>query len=281
MKNFKRTCILSAVLILCLAEGYAHAGNFGIGAHTGYGVIKYEESTSSVGNIDSSSSLDSVIFGVSGEYSFIRPKNFFAAVVTDWAFGLEDVEKWKENSVQKQKNDISIFAQFYDLRFGYKNSIEGFYYRGYLSGGWDGFHFRRKNFVVDGKAQPTDVITEDFSLWRMGGGLGLGYKFDKWAVDSRAAYAYYFDGEVRNSAHSGLVFDTNGTCLDAGIGIIREIAPHINLYVGGSYTRIDLDEGKTSNEIIRNGNEIVRQITVFPDSKTQIMTGIVNVTYAF
>jgi len=280
-KSFTGKFILLAVLVL-LAKGFAYAGNFGLGVHTGYGVIKYEEFTTAVGaKIESESSLDTFLLGVSGEYSLKKYSNLYTAIVTDWAFGLEDNEKWKENNSVIQRNDISLFGQFYDLRFGYKNTLDRFYYRTYLSGGWDGIHFRRKNFVVNDIAQPTDAITEDFSLWRIGAGLGFGYKFGVWAFDGRAAYSYYFDGEVRNSSHEGLVFDTNGTCLDIGLGIAREITKNINLYAGGSYTQMDLDESEVNREVTQHGNIITRQDIVFPDSRTRILAGVINLTYAF
>jgi len=279
--NFGWREILLTVVVLFLSAGHVHAGNFGAGVHSGYGVIRYEEATSAIGaKIESEASMDAFLFGVSGEYSFAGPKNLFAGIVTDWALGLEDNETWKENGVKIQTNDLSVFGQFYDIRLGYKNSLDRFYYRAYLSGGWDGIHFRRKNFALNGSVF-RDVITEDFSLWRGGAGIGLGYKFGKWAVDGRAAYAYYFDGEVRNSSHPGLVFDTNGICFDAGLGVARELTKNISLYLGGSYTLIDLDESEVNQQITQHGNIITRQDIVFPDSRTQILSGIVNVTYHF
>lgn len=270
-KNFERVCILLVVAVMLFSIGYAHAADFGVGVHGGYGVLKYEENVSRDDTTadKSRATLNTILLGVSGEYTFPQYKNFFAGIVTDWAVGLKDREEWEKNGEKIQTNDISTFGQFYDGRLGYKNSIGNLSYRIYISGGWDGIHFRRKNFVVNGVTDH-EAITEDFSLWRIGGGLGLGYLLgDKWSLDGRAAYSYYFDGEIRNSSNSGLVFDTNGTCLDAGIGVKREIAHNMSLYIGGSYTLIDLDE----SEVVDN--------FIFPDSRTQIMAGVVNVTYAF
>jgi len=278
---FTRTYILCAVFYLFFA-GSAYAGNFGAGTHWGYGGLKYEENSDAFGeNIESEATLDTVLFGFSGEYSFAKPNNFFTGLVTDFTFGLKGEETWKEDDIRTQTDDVSLFGQFYDLRFGYKNSIDRFYYRAYLSGGWDGIHFRRKNFVLSDGAMSGDVITEDFSLWRAGAGTGLGYNFGKWAADMRAAYSYYFDGEVRNSSHRGLVFDTEGICFDAGIGVMREITEQIGLYLGASYTLIELKESDVKREITQQGNLITARDTVFPDSRTQIIAGVVNVTCHF
>lgn len=264
--------ILPAVLVLLHAAVPSHAGNFGFGAHTGYGVIKYEERVSKeTSEVDEAkSTLNTVLFGVSGEYTFPKASNFFVGITTDWVFGLEDDETFSKNGEKVQTNDISLFGQFYDGRIGYKDNISSLSYRVYASGGWDGIHFRRKNFVKNGIPLDVDVITEDFSLWRIGGGLGLGYSLgNKWTLDGRAAYSYYFDGEVRNSNQGGLVFDTNGTCFDAGIGIMREINKNTGVYVGGSYTLIDLDESEVIDDFI------------FPESRTRMMVGVINLTYAF
>jgi hypothetical protein len=262
----KKNIFLSILIIssIIFFTSNTNAGNFGIGVHSGYGVIKYEEEPSAFGDdIESESKLDTILFGVSAEYSFNKPKNFFAGITTDWAFGLEDEERREENGIQIRTNDLKIFGQFYDIRFGYKNSLDRFYYRFYVSGGWDGLHFKRDNFMSRG-ISITDSVTEDFSLWRTGGGLGVGYKLGKLALDGRFAYAYYPEGTVEKNDLSQFEFDTNGTCLDTGIGIAREISKNINFYVGGSYTLLKLDEAD-----------------VFPESKTQIIIGVVNLTYAF
>lgn len=246
----------------------AGAGNFGIGVHSGYGVIKYEEETSAAGkDFDSESTLNTVLFGVSGEYSFKKPKNFFAGITTDWAFGLEDDEKWREDGIRLATNDIKIFGQFYDVRIGYKNSLDRLYYRVYVSGGWDGIQFKRDSFVWRG-AVFQGGNTENFSLWRAGGGLGVGYKAGMWALDGRAAYAYYPEAQVKNDSLSGVRFDTNGTCLDLGIGIARVINGRMSFYAGGSYTLLKLDKSDKSG-------------FVFPESEIQIIIGVVNLTYHF
>ncbi len=115
---------------------------------------------------------------------------------------------------------------------------------------------------------------EDFSLWRLGGGFGIGYKLDnKWAVDARGSYGYYVRGTVENSSYPDISFDTNGTCLDGGIGIARELTEKLNFYAGVSYTLIELDE----SDVQRSGSTLV----VFPNSSTEIMGVVVNLTYAF
>ncbi|HDH04636.1 MAG TPA: hypothetical protein ENH01_02835 [Nitrospirae bacterium] len=278
-KHLKRTALLIVALIIFLIGGDADADSFELGAHSGYGVIKYDEDTDAFGSkIEAETSLDTVLLGVSGEYYFAGLKNFFAGITTDWALGLKDVEKWREDNIEKQTNDISIFGQFYDFRLGYSNSLKNLYYRLYVSGGWDGMHFRRKNFVKNGVALSSATITEDFSLWKTGGGIGLGYKLGKWALNGRAAFAYYFDGDVRNSNNEGMWFDTNGTSLDMGVGIEREITRDINLSLGGGYKLVKLDESEIKPNMTQSGKMVD---TVFPWSKTRIMVGVVNLTYAF
>lgn len=273
-----KIAVFSISLIVILLGGNVHAGNFGIGAHSGYGVIKYEEETDALGrDNESESTLNTILLGVSGEYSFVELNNFFAGLTTDWVFGLEDDERWDRDGNKFQTNDIKIFAQFYDARFGYKNSIDNLYYRIYISGGWDGFHFKRGSFVESG-LQKSGTVTEDISLWRTGGGIGVGYKFGKWALDGRAAYAYYPKGTVENSNFSRITFDTNGTCLDVGVGLARSITDKIGFYIGGSYSSIKLDESDVKRTTDSDGNIVD---VVFPNSRTQITAGVVNLTYAF
>jgi hypothetical protein len=267
--------IVSSVIYI---NDFADASNFGIGVHGGYGVLKYEEQTSALGtNRKSGASLNSVLLGFSGEYSFKKPDNLYTGIITDFAFGTEARETGKDNGIKNQTNDIRVFGQFYDLRLGYKNSIDNFFYRLYVSGGWDGIHFSRNNFKGQ-SISANGKVTEDFSLWRAGGGIGLGYKFSKWAIDGRAAYSYYPDGKVTNSDYEGLTFDTNGTCLDLGFGIGRAITKNIGFYMGGFYTLIMLDESEVKKNVSQTG-----KITyiVFPDSRTQLMGGVLNLTYAF
>lgn len=248
-------------------------GGMGIGAHTGYGYIRYSESTDRLGEqIDSDTTLDAFIVGASIEYSFEGLKSVYVSFVTDWVFGLKDKERWWEDNVHYQTNDLTIFGQFYDGRIGVRDKIKRFHYTLYISGGWDGIHFRRTKFYRDGRLLD-DVITEDFSLWRIGGGMGTGYSFDKINIESRVAYAYYFDGEVRNSSHSGLVYDTNGTCLDLGLGISYRIGQRWSIYAGWSYSLIKLDESEPQKDD--------SLLTIFPYSRTEIKAGMFNLGYAF
>jgi hypothetical protein len=254
-------CIFILFIIICFA-GYTEAGTFGFGEHIGYGVIGYSETSFSGGSeVESDTDLDAIIVGLSGEYSFSRPQNFFVGITTDWIWGSEDSEKWERDGTEVQTNDLRIFGQFYDLRLGYKNRIQKFYYRIYVSGGWDSIHFERDNFLTQ-ETLIRDEVKESFRLWRTGGGVGFGYKFGRWALDGRAAYAYYPEGRVENSA--GVKFDTEGTCIDLGAGVALEIIQNLNLYIGGSYTLIELDENEP----------------YFIDSKIKIISGIINLTYA-
>ncbi len=256
MKNIIFLLIISSVIFLA---GYVDAGNFGIGVHSGYGVLKYEEQTSA---FESESTQNIILFGVSGEYSFPpRRKIFYAGITTDWALGLKDSETWRENNVEVQTNDMSVFGQFYDLRFGYKNSFNNLYYRFYMSGGWDGLHFKRDNFWGNS-------VTEDISLWRTGTGIALGFKQDKWALNGRVAYSYYPEGKTEYSSLPESTFDTNGTCLDIGVGISREIAKNTSFYLGGNYTLQKL-EGSTKGQAISW------------ESKLEILVGVFNLTFAF
>ncbi len=254
--------------------GNVDAGDFGIGVHSGYGVIKYEEQSSAFGNkLESESTQDTVIFGVSGEYSFpLRRKNFYLNITTDWVLGSEGVERWKEDTTQTQTTDMRFSGQFYDFRFGYKNSLDNPYYTFYVSGGWDGLHFKRDKFIWRGTSV-TGSVTEDISLWRTGLGTGLGYKIGKWDLYGKLAYAYYPVGKVDNSALPQFTFETNGTVLDMGIGIARKIAQNVNSYFGGSYTLLKLDQ----SEIMQS--DLIQ--AVYPESKAEIMLGMVSFTYAF
>jgi len=274
MKKFFLIFAASMIFI----NNFADASNFGTGVHSGYGVLKYEEHTSVFGtDRKSDASLNTILLGVSGEYSFTEYEKIYTGITTDFAIGNKDRETWKDNGRESQTNDIRVFGQFYDLRLGYKNNIDKFYYRAYISGGWDGIHFTRDNFSANGKSINGEA-TEDFSLWRMGAGLGFGYKFSKWALDGRAAYSYYPYGKVTNSDFEGLKFDTNGTCIDLGVGIGRAITNNIGFYMGGFYTLIALDQSEVKREVSGTGTITM---VVFPDSRTELMGGVVNLTYAF
>ena len=265
--------LLLFVLIM-ISAGIAEAGGIGVGIHSGYGAIKYEHHTSFMGSdIKSESSQDVILFGVSGEYSFSELNNFYAGVTTDWAFGLKDNETTKNQGIQIQSNDMKIFSQFYDFRFGYKKSGRDYYYRLYMSGGWDGIDINRDKFVHQLYISTGNDIKEDISLWRAGGGAGFGYSLGDWALDGRVAYAYYISGEIKYSSLPQITFNTNGSCLDMGVGIARNITDKSGFYVGISYTLLELDE----SDIILNSS--VRAI--FPQSRVEILTGMVNINYSF
>ncbi len=256
-----------------LLSGQCHAGNFGAGVHGGYGVINYEEETSAFGdNVESESTLNTILFGISGEYSFKKPEHFFAAVVTDWTIGLEDKENWEFNDVHVQSNDIDISGQFYDVRFGYKKSHEKMYYRMHISGGWDGLTFKRKDYVWRGIAISGNS-TEEVSLWRVGAGTGMGYKLGSWALDGRIAYSYHIKGRVDNSQLSDVAFKTKGTCLDGGVGAARQIADNTGFYFGISYSLFELDE---SDIEISGGTPVI-----YPASRTEMIVGVFNLTRWF
>ncbi|GBE06104.1 hypothetical protein BMS3Abin10_01748 [bacterium BMS3Abin10] len=269
----KKTVFLLIISLIIFFAGIVDAGNFGIGVHSGYGVIKYEEQSSAFGNkFESASTQDMVIFGVSGEYSFPGTQNFYANITTDWVFGLEGVEIWKENNIQIQTTDISVFFQFYDFRFGYKNARDNLYYSFYVSGGLDGMHFKRDKFLWRG-TPVTGSITEDIYLWRTGMGTGVGYKAGKWALDGRFAYACYPVVKVNNSSLPQFTFNTNGAVLDTGLGLSREVAENVNFYFGGSYSLLKLEQ----SDIMQKGSIQA----VYPGSKTEIMAGMVNLTFGF
>jgi hypothetical protein len=269
---YKKILILT-LLILFTLSGQSYASNFGAGVHGGYGVIKYEEETSEFGrDVESDALLNTILFGVSVEYSFNRPRNVYAGITTDWTISLENDEEWREGGVKIAEGDLKMFGQFYDLRLGYKGSNEQFYYRVHISGGWDGLHFKRDKFVWRG-TPVTGSSKEDISLWRAGIGTGVGYELNEWSLDGRIAYSYHFKGEVKNSELSGFSFDTNGTCLDGGLGLARSISDQVNFYIGGSYSLFRLDE----SDVEQRGS--IR--AVYPESKTQLFVGVFNLTYHF
>jgi hypothetical protein len=246
----------------------AEAGNLGIGLHTGYGIIEFQEKETFHGaNLESDSKQDAIILGGSGEYTLKRPENFYLGITIDWLFGLKDRETWQQDNVQIKTNDMKVFGQFYDLRFGYKNTEDNLYYRLYVSGGWDGLRFKRDNFISLGKPDEGSY-TEDISLWRTGVGMGLGYRFGSWAVDARVAYSYYPEGKTEDSSLPQYTFDTNGTCLDVGLGVAHEITKDMSFYLGGSYTLQKLNGDNPDH-------------TIYWKTRLELLVGMINLTHVF
>jgi hypothetical protein len=265
--------IIATLLGLLCVGSTTYAADIGIGLHAGYGAFYYKEDTSSMGaEIEAGSTQPAILVGLSGEYTPKARRNLFINLTTDWLWGLGGKERWREEGVEVQENDIRVFGQFYDLRFGYKDTLDSLYYRVYISGGWDGLNFRRDEFVLNGILLDGEV-EEDFSLIRMGAGIGAGYKIHRWAVDGRVAYSYYPYAMIENTALPEFEFRTHGTCLDGGIGIMYRIGGRLDLYTGFSYTLLRLDE---SDVIERDAI-----LAVFPESRTEIKAWMLNLTYAF
>ncbi|UCH46242.1 MAG: hypothetical protein JSV11_05955 [Nitrospiraceae bacterium] len=267
----KRLGVAIVSVSLMIVSGYAYADNFGFGAHIGYGTLQYEEHTDNPAARSNTavSEQNVILFGVSGEYTLPRNENLFAGITTDWAIGLEDKETWSKNFIPNQTNLLRIYGQFYDLRFGYKNSIDTVSYRVYASGGFDALHFRRDNFVQNGTPLPPALVTEDFYLWRVGGGVSLGIEIvDGWALDGRGAYSYYPAAAVENSNFPNVEIDTTGSCLDLGLGIVHSVTDKVNVYAGGSFTTLELNSATSGN-------------VLFPESETEILVGVLNATFAF
>lgn len=260
------------IFIFLCAEGSAETGSAGIGMHSGFGEMTYKEhSTALESDVQSESSQTVLLVGLSGEYSFSQPMNIYVGLTTDWAIGLEGNETTIIDRVEAQTNDLRLFVQFYDFRIGYKGSGERSYYRLYLSGGWDGFDLSRETFFPQGVA--AGESEEEISLWRTGAGAGFGYKMSNWAIDGRIAYAYYVSGSVKNSSFPRFTFNTNGSCFDTGAGIAIELTDKTRSYIGISYTLLELDESGVV------GDELYR--AVFPKSRMEILTGVINLNYAF
>ncbi len=258
MQRFLKTLIIALFIVMSFLTGMTYAGSLSLGVHSGYGTLKFKERENSlVGNIEGDSRQNIALFGVSAEYTLPEAQNFFLGAVTDWVFGMEDEEKWKLNGVQVQAYDMRFFGQFYDIRFGYKDNIDNFYYRAYLTGGWDGLRFKRSN------GNPLPESTEDVSLWRTGVGIGLGYKMDRLAIDGRAAYSYYPHGETEDSTLPQYTFDTKGTCFDIGLGVMREITQNTKIYFGGSYTLQKLKSGNIPSNTWRTELEIIAGMISF------------------
>lgn len=271
-------CLRHSLLCLCFflplvgaifLYDLAIAGSSGLGVHSGYGVVRYKEKSTTAGHDQrSAASMDTVIFGMSGEYAFGMNSSFFAGITTDWTIGLNGDETFKRDGSRFMTGNLDMYGQFYDLRAGYKKSVEAFYYRIYVSGGWDGVRFRRDDLVKDDTDGPDTGQTE-LSLWRTGIGAGAGYRVGLWALDARAAYSYYPEGKGKSSEHGQEKFDLNGTCLDAGIGLARKISGNMNVYIGISYTLLRTDESRTGEG------------DVFPRITTEMLFGMMNLTYGF
>jgi hypothetical protein len=261
------------VALSLLGVNATYAGEIGVGIHAGYGSIHYTEDTSSLGSrVGSESTQPVILAGLSGEHTFGNNKNLFVNLTTDWIFSREGDEKWKEEGVEIQENNLRFFGQFYDLRLGYKNAMDDLYYRFYISGGWDGLNFKRDNFVLNGI--PVDgEAEEDFSLIRTGVGGGVGYRIKRWAIDGRIAYSYYPYARIKNTVLPGFEFSTHGTCLDGGAGVAYQINERLNFYAGFSYTLLRLDE----SDVIEKSSILA----VFPESRTEIRVGMLNLTYVF
>lgn len=244
--------------------------NVTLEGHTGLGVIRYEEHVSPTALVPnpeadySDASMPAVIIGLYGEYNLPKYQDYYIAFKSDWIWGLEDDEEWTKNYAVVNTDDLQMFNQFYDIRGVYKNTIERYHFSLFLSGGWDGMYFRRDNIVKKGIPQ-SGVSTEEFSLWRIGGGLGIGYDFDEWTVDGEVAYGYYFDGEIRNDGNG--VYETNGYRLDSDIGVSYKLTENLTLYIGGGFTFIELEQDE--------------EIKTFPNSETEIFAAIVGLTYEF
>jgi hypothetical protein len=162
---------------------------------------------------------------------------------------------------------MKVSIQFYDLRVRYKNQKDNFYYRLYMSGGWDGLRFKRDEYVWQGS--PLDKTSiEEISLWKVGTGAGIGFKKDKRSLEGRMSYSYYVDGETEDSSLPSVTFDTEGSRLNITLGLLREITKDLGIYFGGDYILQKL-KGNTSDDDISWR------------TKFQILSGIIKLIYAF
>ncbi len=260
-------CILaSALLSVLFLSATAYAGNFGVGTHAGYGTLKYEEEGMS------ESTQNVLFYGLSGEYTLKSNSNLFTGFVIDWGTGFDDEEKWKDIGLQMQSNDIRFLGQFYDVRFGYKGGNSDYYYRLMVAGGWDMLKFKRDDFNFTGDPIQSSG-TQKIKLWRTSLGAGAGRRIGDWALDGRIALSLHPSGTVEYSAYPGVDFDTEGTCIDGGVGLATGIMDRMSFYAGISYSLIELDESDTE----KNGGDNV----FFPGSTTEILVGMLNLTYAF
>jgi len=263
----KRLSLLLMLLIIVFSTGRSYAENIALDVHSGYGILKFTEREDFHGDdFESDFRNGATLLGLSGEYSFPKHDKLYAGVNADWTFGLKDRETWDMNGTRVQTNDMNAFMQFYDLKFGYKDNDDNFYYRLYASGGWDGLRFKREDAVFQGN-QVSDS-TEDISLWKIGAGTVLGYQKDKWSLDGELAYSYYLDGETEDSSLPDTEFDTKGSRLNVDIGVTREITKNISLSIGGVYTFQKL-KGDTS------------ETDISWKSKLEILAGMVKLAYIF
>jgi hypothetical protein len=266
------TVIFYIFVLIVIFACEAAAGSFGVGLHAGYGEISHEEKHLSDGEvIRSESSQNAVIAGVSGEYTFSSSHNIFAGLTTDWIVGVGGREHWVINGIRPEEPEMEFFGQFYDFRFGYKGWRDEVYYRAYISGGWDGLRFERNIFYF-GSYETDGDVREDISLWRAGIGGAFGFRRGRWAIDTRAAYAFYPKGTAEYSSFPGAEFSTNGTCVDLGAGLAFAVSKRVNLYVGGSYTLIELDGESSHDGEMPAG---------FPESRTELAGGVINLGYSF
>jgi outer membrane autotransporter protein len=115
--------------------------------------------------------------------------------------------------------------------------------------------------------------TQKIKLWRTSLGAGAGRRIGGWALDGRIAYSLHPSGTVQYSAYPDIDFDTNGTCIDGGVGLAKVITDRMSFYAGISYSLIELDD----SDVEKNGSEDVS----FPCSTTEILVGMLNLTCAF
>jgi len=263
MKN-----LLISIMVILFLPSIAHANKLSIDIHGGYGILKFKEEEYNHGNkFESEFKHKVVLFGLSGKYIFSKDGNFYTGINTDWAFGLKDREKRKRDGVEVQENDMRLSMQFYELLVGYRNQKDSIYYRLYISGGWDGMRFKRDEYMWQGS--PLDKVSiEEMSLWKIGAGAGIGYRKDKWSFEGGLSYSYYVDGETEDSSLPKVTFDTGGSRLNIVFGLKREIVKNLGIYFGGDYILQKLKGNTSDNDISWR-------------SKLQILTGMINLMYAF
>lgn len=266
MRKLLSALILTGMIIFWDLSCYADNINFDI--HSGYGILKFEEQEDFRGDdYDSDFSNTAVLLGIAGEYTFPQNNSLYAGVNADWTFGLRDREAWDRNGAEAQKNDMKLTTQFYELRAGYKNQNDNLHYRFFISGGWDGMRFDRDEFTWMGS--PLDkTSTEKTSLWKIGGGAGMGTDINGWALEGGVSYSWYADGETEDSSLSGVIFDTDGYRVNLAGGLSHGISDNLSIYVGAEYLYQRL-KGDTSDDDITWR------------SKLQLMVGLVNIGYTF